>query len=109
MISIHNCNRTTPWWIALEIHELDLGEGSLIFVYRMEFDKTRWSCSWNSDQNYSHNSAGGPGVVGVGSQGVGDIRVGGGGAPGVVGPQGVGWVEGSGGSVWYEIDPLCMT
>ena len=22
-----------------------------IIVFRMEFDKTRWSCPWNSDQN----------------------------------------------------------
>ena len=32
-----------------------LVQGSyILFVYRMEFDKTRWSCSWNSvisDQN----------------------------------------------------------
>ena len=27
----------------------------------MEFDKTRWSCPWNSDQNCTHNSAGGGG------------------------------------------------
>ena len=38
----------------------------------MEFDKTRWSCPWNSDQNCTQNSAkgskwvgGGPGVVGL--------------------------------------------
>ena len=42
-----------------------------IFVYRMEFDKTRWSCPWNSDQNCIQNSAPGrgdgwdEGVVGV--------------------------------------------
>ena len=37
-------------------------------VYRMEFNKTRWSCSWNSDQNCTQNSArgsGDPGVQGV--------------------------------------------
>ena len=29
-----------------------------LFVYRMEFaDKTRWSCSWNSNQNSTHSSA----------------------------------------------------
>ena len=26
-------------------------------VYRMEFDKTQWSCPWNSDQNCTQNSA----------------------------------------------------
>ena len=34
----------------------------------MKFDKTRWSCSCNSDQNCTQNSAGvegGLGVVGV--------------------------------------------
>ena len=28
-----------------------------VVVYRMEFDKTRWSCSCNSDQNCIQNSA----------------------------------------------------
>ena len=28
-----------------------------LIVYRMEFDKTRWSCSWSSDQNCTQNSA----------------------------------------------------
>ena len=28
-----------------------------IIVYRMEFDKTRWSCPWNSDQSCTQNSA----------------------------------------------------
>ena len=43
----------------------------------MEFDETRWSCSWNSDQNCTQNSArewmgiGLQGVVGV--QGVGRV------------------------------------
>ena len=27
------------------------------FVNRLEFDKARWSCPWNSDQNYTQNSA----------------------------------------------------
>ena len=36
-----------------------------IFVYRMEFYKTRWSCLWNSDQNCTQNSArGGGGPMG---------------------------------------------
>ena len=48
----------------------------------MEFDKTRWSCSWNSDQNCTQNSPRG------------------GGGPG---GRGDGWC------VWYETDPLCMT
>ena len=26
-------------------------------VFQMEFDKTRWSCPWNSDQNCTQNSA----------------------------------------------------
>ena len=26
-------------------------------VYQMEFDKTGWSCPWNSDQNCTENSA----------------------------------------------------
>ena len=30
--------------------------GSCIFVYRMEFDKTKLSCSWNRDQNCIQNS-----------------------------------------------------
>ena len=48
-----------------------------LIVYRMEFDKTRCSCSWNSDQNYSHTTL--PGVVGwvgLGGLGVG-VEVGG--------------------------------
>ena len=55
-------------------------------VYQMEFNKTRWSCQSNSDQNCVHTilSQGVVGVVGSGSSGVG-------------------------GSVWYEIDSLCMT
>ena len=28
-----------------------------IIVYRMEFDKIRWSCPWNSDQDCTQNSA----------------------------------------------------
>ena len=52
----------------------------IIFVYSMEFDKTRWSCSWNSDQNSTQNSA-------RGWWGPGDV----------------------GGSVSYEIDPFCIT
>ena len=44
----------------------------------MEFNKIRWSCLWNSDQNCTQNSA--RGVVGV--KGVGGGRVGGGGGQG---------------------------
>ena len=29
----------------------------VLFVYRMEFDKTKWCCPWNSDQNCTQNSA----------------------------------------------------
>ena len=66
---------------------------SLLFaliVFRMEFDKTRWSCPWKSDQNCTQNSA--KGVVGV--KGVGGGRVGGGGGQGSRGGgnQGVGVV-----------------
>ena len=51
----------------------------------MEFDKTRWSCSWNNDQNYTKlyqemGTEGGGGVRGEGSrgggvQGVRDLEV----------------------------------
>ena len=34
----------------------NLVQFSLIF-YRMEFDKTRLSCPWNSDQNCTQNAA----------------------------------------------------
>ena len=44
----------------------------------MEFDKTRWSCPWNSDQNCTQKVC--QGVVGV--KGVGGGRVGGGGGQG---------------------------
>ena len=30
---------------------------NLIFVYRMKFDKTKWSCPWNSAKNSTQNSA----------------------------------------------------
>ena len=51
-----------------------MGRSCQLIVYRMEFEKTRWSCSWNSDQNCTQNSAGGGaadegwalGVVGLG-------------------------------------------
>ena len=35
-----------------------------LIVYQMEFDKTGWSCSWNSDQNCAQNSGGGGGPEG---------------------------------------------
>ena len=43
------------------------GLAASFIVYQMEFDKTKWSCPWNSDQNCTHNSARGwwGGVVGV--------------------------------------------
>ena len=63
---------------------------NIFIVYRMEFDKTRWSCPWNSDQNCTQNSArGGGGPVGRwvggcrGGGGLGGGWVGGGGGPGV--------------------------
>ena len=49
----------------------------VFIVYRMEFDKTKWSCPWNSDQNCTKNSARGwygfkgvGGCVGLGVRGV---------------------------------------
>ena len=67
----------------------------------LEFDKTRWSCPWNSDQNCTQNSArkwwgswgggsggwGGPGGGGGGDLGGGGglwSKSGGAGGPGVV-------------------------
>ena len=48
----------------------------------MEFDKTRWSCPWNNDQNCTQNSVG---VLGVkGSRGWGSR---GGRGSGVKGPM----------------------
>ena len=42
----------------------------------MEFDKTRWSCSWNSDQNCTQNSPrGGGGTGGRGMDGVFDMKL----------------------------------
>ena len=38
----------------------------IIIVCRMEFDKTWWSCPWNSNQNCTQNSARGGGVKGLG-------------------------------------------
>ena len=35
----------------------------------MEFDKTRWFCSWNSDQNCAQNYQGVVGAQGVGGYG----------------------------------------
>ena len=60
----------------------------------MEFDKTRWSCPWNSEQNCTQNSARGwwesRGWVGRGCRGGGGPRGGWVGGVGVVGVQG--WV-----------------
>ena len=39
-----------------------------LFVYRIEFKKTRWSCLWHSDQNCTQNSARGWFVVKGGIQ-----------------------------------------
>ena len=41
-----------------------------IFIYRMEFDKTRWSCPWNNAKKGAgglgkRKDGGGLGVVGV--------------------------------------------
>ena len=44
---------------------------TFIFVYRMEIDKTRWSCSWDRDQNCTQISARSGGCeVGLGVKGV---------------------------------------
>ena len=51
-----------------------------IFVSQMEFDETKWACSWNSDQNCTQKTLPGD-WVGIGLQGV-------------VGVQPVGWVGG---------------
>ena len=65
----------------------------------MEFDKTRWSCPWNNDQNCTQNSAG---VLGVkrsrgrgsrGGRGEGGLK---GGWSRVVGGLGVVGVRGEG-------------
>ena len=59
----------------------------------MEFDKTRWSCPWNSNQNCTQNSARACwGKGGGGSRGAGGL--GGAGGQGVLGVYGVGvvWV-----------------
>ena len=47
-----------------------------IFVDQMEFDKTKWSCPWNSDQNC--REVVGSGVVGSGGRGGRSWGVGGG-------------------------------
>ena len=46
-------------WISLETPQNFISFTCLvtIIVFRVEFDKTRWSCPWNSDQNCTHNSA----------------------------------------------------
>ena len=31
------------------------------FVHQIEFDKAKWLCSWNSDQNYNKTLLGGLG------------------------------------------------
>ena len=65
----------------------------------MEFDKTKWSCPWNSDQNCTQNSARGcwsqgqGGVVGV-KEGRGWWGQGGKGSGGGVGVVGVQWGRG---------------
>ena len=47
----------------------DVGLLFLLIVYQMEFEKTRWSCLWNSDQNCTQNSTRGGGVGAVGIKG----------------------------------------
>ena len=42
---------------------------AIFFVFWMEFDKTRWFCSWNSDQNCAQNYQGVVGAQGVGGYG----------------------------------------
>ena len=72
-----------------------------LIVYRMEFDKTKWSCPWNSDQNCTQNSARGWLGSGVGVKGVVEVGV-----RGWWGQGGRGWwgqgVGGGGGQVVME-------
>ena len=47
-----------------------------MIVYQMEFHRTRWSCPWNSDQNYAKLCYGVAGVKGMECLGVvGSLRV----------------------------------
>ena len=43
-----------------------------LVVYRMEYDQTKWSYLWNSDQNCAQNSAGGGECFG--SRGVVEVK-----------------------------------
>ena len=47
------------------VGRIDSNFGLVFIVNQIEFDKTRWLCPWNSDQNCTQNSAGGGGVQGV--------------------------------------------
>ena len=47
---LHSCKSS-----AERKHPKPLLYNTILIVYRMEFDKTRWSCSWNSDQNCAQN------------------------------------------------------
>ena len=56
-----------------------------LIVFQLEFDKTRWSCPWNSDQNCTQNSPRGGGGQGIRGGRVGMVgvkHVGGGGCQG---------------------------
>ena len=53
------------WYVTHFLRELHF------IVYQIPFDKTRQSCSWNTDQNCAQNSDGGVGYLGVGCLGVG--------------------------------------
>ena len=47
---IESCEYLTSCFIESCDYLTSGFQASSFIVYRMEFDKTRWSCSWNSDQ-----------------------------------------------------------
>ena len=77
----HVCDSETNCSCCILIQHVTNHEKFIVF--QMEFDKTRWSCPWNSDQNCTQNSSrggrgegvwggmsrGGGGLVVVGSRG----------------------------------------
>ena len=50
------------------VGRIDSNFGLVFIVDQIEFNKTRWSCPWNNDQNWTQNSAGGGGVQGEPTQ-----------------------------------------
>ena len=61
---IHNSNRDPYWrkvdciprWIRNIRSYLEGYQKYFLIVYRMVFDKTRWSFPWNSDENWTQSS-----------------------------------------------------